>query len=481
MTFSIRARLLGSLLLAIAVLGTSASVATYQSAKSDINELFDYEMKQMIYTLGMHLSSHPELAQEPLLQVDHDFVTQVWAADGTLLLSAHPGEGPDRLLAPGFSTADGRNGGWRTFTAQAGDYRVQIAQPLAHRRQMAAGIALNAVLPVAAIVPVSGLIIWLGIGYALRPLRKITREVQSRDPGSLTPIVFPTLPSEVAPLVRSLNELMGRLDHALQLERQFIADASHELRTPATALGLQIDLLESARTASEYQEAMCDIRRGIERMQHLIEQILTLACLDPDNAPSLESIDLARFVEESHRDFVHLAVAKSIDFELTIRARPAITGEVSSLRALVRNLVDNALRYTSDGGEVSIVLDAADGKPAITITDSGPGIPELMREKVFARFYSGNGNSDGGGTGLGLAIAKRAAERLGVRMQLHDGPGGHGLLALIEFPVHAVRARRADQTVHAGAPRARAPARIAMRHSSGDPESDAAGKRRDEG
>ncbi len=444
-SFSIRGRLLWSLLLAVFVLGVSASVVTYQQAKSDINELFDYEMKQMMYTLGLHLSSHPELTQEPLLQVEHDFVTQVWTADGKLLLSAHPGEGPDRVLAPGFSTVGGRNGGWRTFTAQAGDYTLQLAQPLAQRRQMAAAIAFNAVLPVAAIVPIGGLIIWLGIGYALRPLRRVAHEVKARDPSSLKPIVFATLPSEVIPLVDSLNELLGRLDHALQVERQFIADASHELRTPATALALQIDLVESASTAAERKESIREMRRGIDRMQRLIEQILTLARLDPDNVDSPETIDLAKFLEEIHKDFTHLTTIKSIEFLLHTRSRPTIKGELSSLRALVRNLVDNALRYTPHGGKVTIELAAAGGGAIMKIIDSGPGIPEPLHSKVFGRFFRGHGEMDDVGMGLGLAIAKRAAERLGVRLHLGDAPGGQGLAVHIEFPAATATDLRVDE------------------------------------
>lgn len=436
MKFSIRGRLFWSLLLAIVVLGTSASVVTYQRAESDVNELFDNEMKQMTHALGMHISAHPELAQEPLLQEENHLLTQVWGPKGELLASSHGHRGPKQLLAPGFSEVTGSGERWRTYTARAGEYTLQVAQPVAYRQQKAAKIAFNAVVPVAAIVPIGGLIIWLGIGYGLRPLRHITREVQTRDPKSLAPITLGALPSEVAPLVRSLNELMARVDHALELERQFIADASHELRTPVTALGLQLDLLESARTAAEREESIRDVRQGIRRMEHLIEQILTLARLDPDIAANIENIDLARFLEETHSDFLHVAALKSINFRLSIHARPNIRGEVPSLRALVHSLMDNALRYTPEGGEVSIALETAGSKAAIIITDSGPGIPEPLRDQVFERFFRAHADGNDNGTGLGLAIAKRAAERLNVRVQLQDRPHGDGLIALVEFPVH---------------------------------------------
>ena len=437
MTFSIRGRLFSSLLAAIALLAAGASVAIYQRAKSDINELFDYEMKQMVFALGVHMSSHPDVEQEPLLRVEHDFVTQVWTADGKLIVSSRDGQGPDRPLQPGFSTLGSGDGGWRVFSAQAEGHVLQVAQPVEHRRQMAANIAFNAVVPAAAMLPLGGVIIWFGIGYGLRPLRVITHEVQARDPRGLTPIAIASPPAEVAPLVRALNALLSRLGHALDTERQFIADASHELRTPATALGLQLDLLEGANTRHERDEAMRDVRRGVDRMQRLIEQILTLARLDPDNPAHHESINLEDCLKDVQSEFLPVAAAKGVALALHIRDSATIKGEASSLRALVRNLVDNAIRYTPAHGTVSVALERSGDLASISVTDSGPGIPEATRSKVFARFFRANGNGDETGAGLGLAIAKRAAERLSAVLELHDGPKGDGFVAIIKFDVGA--------------------------------------------
>lgn len=437
MKFSIRFRLMWVLLLALIVLSIAASITTYLQAKSDVNTLFDYEIQQMTLTLSMHISAHPNLAEEPLLRVEHDFVTQVWGKQRQLLFSSRPGLGPDRVMSEGFSNFGEGGNGWRTFTATAGDYFLQVAQPQSLRRGMATDIALRAMVPVLAIIPIGGLIIWLVVGYGLKPLRMIAREVESRDPASLRLIEVPRLPFEVAPLVTSLNDLLGRLDRALRSERGFIADASHELRTPVTALSLQVGLIETASTKQERDESIQDLKRGVERMRRLIEQILTLARLDPEHTDEESLIDISAFLRDAQEDYAHIAAAKSINFKVRVEDQVIVRGDLVSLAALVRNILDNAMRYAPAGGVVTLQVNNQHATPEIRITDSGPGIPMDIREKVFSRFFRADHASDNTGTGLGLAIAKRAAERLGARLKLEDGPGGAGLAVLISFPNHA--------------------------------------------
>ncbi len=433
MTLSIRYRLIWTLLLAFFALSLAASIATYLQARTDVNALFDYEIQQMALTLSMHISAHPNLAEEPLLRTEHDFVTQVWGKQRELLFASRPGLGPDRLMPEGFSDFGEHGNGWRTFTSAAGDYALQVAQPQSLRRKMAAEIAFKAVAPVLSIIPAGGLIIWLVVGYGLRPLRTIAREVESRDPMSLQLIDFPRLPSEVAPLVAALNKLLSRLDHALKFERAFIADASHELRTPVTALNLQLSLLETASTPREREEAMNDLKQGITRMRRLIEQILTLARLDPEHRERSVPVDINALIANFHDDYARIAATKSIDFKSVSREPVVVMADTQSLEALVRSVLDNALRFTPAGGVVTVQTSNTIRGPQLQVTDSGPGIPAEIREKVFSRFYRAHHASDDTGTGLGLAIAKRAAERLGASISLEDGPGGKGLTASIAF------------------------------------------------
>lgn len=434
MTFSIRHRLLWLLLVCLVGLSFGASIVTYFQARADINDLLDYEMRQMVLMLGTHISAHPELSEEPLLRADHDYVVQVWNQRKELLISSRPGRGPDRLLTLGFSQSMGPNGEWRTFAEASGEYSLQIAQPLTHRRELAAGIAVKAMLPVAVIIPLGGFVIWLLVAYGLKPLRIIAKEVETRDPNSLEPIaVAAPLPAEVAPLVSALNGLLKKLDHALCLEKQFIADASHELRTPVSALSLSVDLLEIATAPAEKAEATREVKRSVERMKRLVHQILTMARLDPDFAEAVGVINLSEFIDEIKAEFSGIAAAKSIIFTVRSGGPARVKGDIVSLRALIGNLVDNALRHTPSGGTVTIELDDQNGAPIVRVTDSGPGIPDKVRSRLFTRFARGGSVGDGDGVGLGLAIAKRAAERLGAQLRLQNNPGGKGLAAIIEL------------------------------------------------
>ena len=433
MNFSIRKRLLWTMLVTLLVLAVGASSVTYMRARSDINKLFDYEMEQMVYALAMHIASHPELTEEPLLRIEHDFVTQVWSKTGKLLFSSKPGTGPVSVLENGFSDFGG-SAGWRTFTTGGGNYVLQAAHPQTLRRKLATEIALNAMLPILAIVPIGGALVWLLLGYGLAPLRLIAREVESRDQKVLLPLSLSGRPSEIMPLVYSLNDLLGRLDRALKVEREFIADASHELRSPVTALQLQLELLESTREESGRAELIADIRQGVSRISRLIEQILTLARLDPDYGAQTETIRLQEFITGIYEDLQPQAAAKSIRFTLNADSPASITGDATSLRALLRNLVDNAIRYTPVNGEITTELSTSDKGAEITITDTGPGMSGDVRRKAFARFYRGDNVPETTGTGLGLAIARRAADRLGARLTLEDGRTGSGLTAVVGFP-----------------------------------------------
>ena len=171
-------------------------------------------------------------------------------------------------------------------------------------------------------------------------------------------------------------------------------------------------------------------------MRSLIEQILTLARLDPENTGQMSLIDITALIRDMHEDYARIAGARSIDFRVNTKDQVIVSGDLTSLTALIRNILDNAMRYTPAGGVVTLQISNQHSTPQIRITDSGPGIPADIREKVFSRFFRADHAPDDTGTGLGLAIAKRAAERLGASLQLEDGPGGAGLTVLISFPDH---------------------------------------------
>jgi two-component system OmpR family sensor kinase/two-component system sensor histidine kinase QseC len=234
-------------------------------------------------------------------------------------------------------------------------------------------------------------------------------------------------------LVGELNRLLERLQQAFSAQRAFISDAAHELRSPLTALRLQMQLLERAQDDAAREDARSRLGGGIERAIHLVEQLLALARSEPQEAPaSAETADVSAAAAEAIRDTHDLALSKGIDLGLDAGSVPRISGDSESLRILVRNLVDNAVRYTPAGGSVQVRTLTTPMSVILEVIDNGPGIPNDERERVFDRFYRRAGSQEQG-TGLGLAIVKAVADRLGARVALQDAAGG-GLNASVSFP-----------------------------------------------
>jgi two-component system OmpR family sensor kinase/two-component system sensor histidine kinase QseC len=250
---------------------------------------------------------------------------------------------------------------------------------------------------------------------------------------TLRPLSTGNLPREIEPLVGELNRLLGRLQEAFAAQRAFISDAAHELRSPLTALRLQLQLLDRAPDEAARLEARSRLGAAVARAIHLVEQLLTLARSDPQElAGDFAAVDLAAVAAEGIADTHDLALARGIDLGLDAAPPVPVRGDREALRILVRNLVDNAVRYTPPGGSVQVRCRPAAGGAVIEVSDTGPGIPAADRERVFDRFYRRTA-SQGDGTGLGLAIVKSIAEHHGARVALAEAPGG-GLQATVSFP-----------------------------------------------
>jgi two-component system OmpR family sensor kinase len=267
----------------------------------------------------------------------------------------------------------------------------------------------------------------------LKPLESLAAAVKSRSPTSLRPLDS-RVPQEIEPVVASLNDLLARLTRALELQRAFVADAAHALRTPLTALNLQIQLAERADTPEERAAALATVKDGVSRATHLVEQLLTLARQEPEAADRpMTTIDLGELASEVVAAYAALAEAKNVDLGLSRRDEGVVvTGERDALRTLLSNLVDNALRYTPSGGRVDVAAIRESEHAVLEIADTGPGIPAEERERVFDRFYRVAG-SDVPGSGLGLAIVRSVAARHGAQVRLEARPDGGGLRVRVEF------------------------------------------------
>ena len=431
---SMRRRLLVWLLSSVLLGGFAAAAVVFYQARQQSTEFFDYQLRQLALTLRDRDYTVRELAQALQGQQDLDFVIQVWGPDGRLLYGSHPQIEVPAPSGTGFSDAVTATGRWRVFAIWHRGLTIQVAQHKLAREALAIGAALRTLLPFVLVLPLMGFLIWRLVGREVRFLETTARAVASRSPESLEPIEGGMVPDEIRPLVASLNDLLARLGTALSQQRQFIADAAHELRTPLTALRLQLQLAQRARDPAERDKALETLGEGITRATHVVEQLLAMARQDPAaQAADMKAIDLAALVREVVETARPGAEQKGLALGLDSRLDQGIVGDRTALRALVENLVDNAIRYTPQGS-ITARTYAGPNEAVFEVEDTGPGIPEEERERVFDRFYRGSAAA-AGGSGLGLSIVRRIAERHRGKVELASASGGNGLLARVTFPL----------------------------------------------
>ena len=427
---SIRKNLLLALLSALLVVGLAASAATYFAARKEANELFDYQLRQMALSLRDQTLQSQNL---PYPDFDYDFIVQVWDPAGSLVYLSN-----QNILLPqsslGFDTVSVNGADWRVFTMGNAGRTIQVALPVSLRTDRAAAIALRILVPIVASIPVFALLIWLLVGRGLAPLGGIARAISRRVPASLEPLREAGLPSEVQPMVSQLNGLLERLAEAIETQTRFTADAAHELRTPLAALQLQIQVLERAQTPEDRREALAQLKAGARRANRLVEQLLTLARLEPEAAQGEAApVRLDRLAASSVAEIEPLAAARPVELRLGHIEPTTVAGREDALRTLLDNLVGNAIRYTPAGGRVTVDAWSDAEGPLLAVTDNGPGIPTEERQRVFDRFYRvpGLGAS---GSGLGLAIVKSIADAHRASVELADGGDGAGLSVRVRFP-----------------------------------------------
>jgi signal transduction histidine kinase len=430
---SIRNRLLLALIVLVAVASALTATITYRRVLNETSTLFDYQLRQMALSLRGQISLAPRI-EVPPDQGDMDFVIQIWDLFGSRMYLSRPGLPTINQTVLGYADLSLQGQAWRAYGLQTRDGVIQIAQPVRVRERLASAAALRIVIPLLLLLVVLSVCTAWIVGRGLRPLRRLTADIQRRDVRSLTPLAAHNLPREIDPLVAELNRLLARLRESFAVQRDFVADAAHELRSPLTALRLQLQLLDRAPDAAARDEARAQLGAAIERAIHLTEQLLALARSDPqDDAVPFEPLDLGALAADVVRDAHVLATARRID--LGLDAAPGITvrADRDALRILMRNLIDNAVRYTPQGGSVEVSCSVAADGPRFEVLDTGPGIAPGERERVFDRFYRRAALHESG-TGLGLAIVKAVAERHGAQVTLDDATPHGGLRVTVQFP-----------------------------------------------
>jgi two-component system OmpR family sensor kinase/two-component system sensor histidine kinase QseC len=428
---SIRARLLVALTLLVVVASALAAAVTYRRVLSETSSLFDYQLRQMALSLAGQISLAPRI-EVPRSQGDVDFVVQIWDPFGARVYLSRPGLPWINQAVLGYADVRLQGRTWRTYGMQTGDGVIQVAQPASVREQLARAAALRVAVPIMLLLPfMIACMAWI-VRRSLNPLSHVTADIQRRDAGSLAALPSGDLPDELKPLVNELNRLLERLGESFAAQRAFIADAAHELRSPLTALRLQLQLFDRAPDEAARAAAREGLGGAVERSIHLVEQLLALARSDPQE-PALpaENVDLRSIAAQAIADTHPLAVARSIELSLDGEGSATIRGDPDALRALARNLVDNAVRYSPPGGSVQVRCETRAERVRLQVTDSGPGIPSADRARVFDRFHRVSRQETG--SGLGLAIVKAVAARHNAAIALGDAPRG-GLEITVEFP-----------------------------------------------
>jgi signal transduction histidine kinase len=283
---SIRSRLLIALLLLVALVSVIAGTVTYRRVLAETSTLFDYQLRQMALSLRSQVTLAPRI-EVPPDQGDADFVVQIWDLFGARVYRSRPGLPLINQTILGYANLALQDQLWRTYGLQTSDGVIQIAQPLRVRESLARAAALRVLIPLALLLPIMlAAVAWV-VGRTLLPLRDVAAEVQRRDISSLTPLPADGLPREIEPLITELNRLLGRLAAAFATHRAFISDAAHELRSPLSALRLQVQLLGRADDERERDDARIALSAAVDRAIHLVEQLLTLARSEPQDSPEI--------------------------------------------------------------------------------------------------------------------------------------------------------------------------------------------------
>ena len=431
---SIRRRLLTYLLAGLIFAALLAGAASYVKAREEVNELFDYQLKQLAQSFRSPAFGPLSMPKPPKSEEEDDIVVQVWDKAGALQFTSANGAPLPRITKPGFGKVSWRNETWHAYLIVDQDRVIQVAQALSARHEMSADFALRNLLPSLFLIPVLALLMWIIVGRGLRPLSDITALLDKRSPEALVPLPQARLPSEVQPMVTALNTLLGRLGQALESQRQFVADAAHELRTPLAALQMQAQILARTDAEEDRAVALSELNAGLKRTARVVHQLLTMAKLEPRGVqPVFSSIDLSDVVKQIVAEHGRLASSDHTDLGTDCHERVMVMADPSQIRVLLDNLLANAVTYTPPGGKVDVTSCRRDGVAVLEIVDTGKGIPNEERSRVFDRFYRAIEN-DQPGSGLGLAIVKKIVDLHGATIALADGDRHRGLRVTICFP-----------------------------------------------
>jgi two-component system, OmpR family, sensor kinase len=420
------------------LVGAASAGFSYWSYNQMVGEFMDDQMEQLAFSIAGHGSVvMPPAQSAERVHKWGTYVVQMYGPDGKLLVTSWPEFKAGLQQQPGFHDLDFDGARWRVYTADVAEprgERVQIFQSEVFRKRLAFERVGAAVVPVIILLPLALLVLWSVAGAMSRAVQDIGRHAAMQDEHTIAELPLDRVPQELKPLVVSFNSLLTRLRDAFANQRRFVQDAAHELRTPITAVALQLENVRFDMPPGACAQSLAQLGAGVSRAQRLVDQVLKLSRRDAPLAEAACPVDLREQLHESINALIAMADQRNIDLGLVAPApgSPApLRCAAGDLRSVLDNLIENALRYTPEGGVVDVHLLSDNGRPAVEVIDTGPGIPPELLARVFDRFFRVPG-SEVQGSGLGLAIAQAAAQRCGLRIRLRNREDRSGLVARIE-------------------------------------------------
>jgi two-component system OmpR family sensor kinase len=428
---SVLARLLAWQIGTLIITAAFVTALTYRMTWNEFSRSRDLSLEQVAWAVMRHHGMHPEIYD--LSNRQESIISQVWGKDGKLLFASRP-DLPLPRHQTGFSTFTWQEQEWHAVVIEDRGSIVQVATPSDSHALWFREFGSSLIVPFTVLVVIMGSFIAIAAAQAFQPLRQLRQEIRERAPGFLSPIPRGQYPDEMLVIVDALNDMFQRLDQAFLARQRFIADAAHELRTPLTALQLNAQVVSAESDPLVRQEALNNLRSGVDRAAHLVSQLLHLARFDPQFAGkrAMAPVDLLELAKTVIIECDILAAAKDIDLGLAEQMPTTLTGEPEALRVLLANLIDNAIRYTPAAGRIDISVTHDQEHAHLIVADNGPGIPAGEHERVFEAFCRLATTIPG--SGLGLAIAREIVRQHDGQITLDDTPGG-GLTVRVDLPL----------------------------------------------
>lgn len=445
---SLQNRLLVILLSVVVAIWLGAALLVWRDASHELDELLDGHLAQAAALLVAQQTHIDNDEDDDVLDVTsmHKYAPavafQVFHLGVLVMGSPNVGAVPMTGLTRGFATvslADGES--WRVFAARGdhSDVQVYVGERIHTRQEIVFTVLRGMLLPLLVALPLLAVLLWSSVRLVLAPLRKLGAQVGARDPHALSPLPFEGLPTEMRPLVAELNALLARISEMMESERRFTADAAHELRTPIAAIRAQAQVAMGAGTDdAQRRVALETTLAGCDRAARVVDQLLTLARLDGQGSDTATAgdTDLSAVAQGVAADLAPLALARGQELELNAVPLCRIHAHEVLMAILLRNLLDNALRYAPDGARIQMAVQRDGALVQLVVQDSGPGMSQADMDRLGERFFRVLGHQQPG-SGLGWSIVRRIATVTGARLSVQRSEALGGLQVRVVWPSSA--------------------------------------------